>query len=84
MSITLELSEEEEADLRLAAERAGSDVASFVLSAIWESVRRSDPSADAAFLQREGATAVRRAQAHLVERGIGYVTGDEEHVTIHS
>ena len=84
MSITLELTDEEEATLRQAAQRAGVEVGAFVRRKVLELVTAPDLLAEARFLQSEGARAISDAQRRLTEQGIGYVTGDELHIVLHS
>ena len=75
MSITLELSPEEETLLREAAQAAGNpNVAAYirqsVLSTLADSGRRES---DLDFLREEAEKAVRSAQTELMRQGIEYV-----------
>ena len=73
MSITLELTDEEEATLRQAAKRAGVDVAQYVKGAALEAFRRATD--DWLVWERAGLLAATEACDTLLESGIGYVYG---------
>ena len=79
MSITLDLSQEEELLLRQAAQAAGSrDVVAYIRQQVFAALPASSPAQDADtstldFLRSEGRTATRTAREDLLAGGIGYV-----------
>lgn len=75
MSITLELTDEEEAALREAAQQAGVDVVAYIKERALEPFRRV--SSEWELWERVGQVAAEDACDTLMERGIGYVYGRE-------
>lgn len=75
MSITLELSPEEELRLRQAANSRGMDVAAYVRQKVFALEPQPFTANDATFLMQEGNRAVRTAQQELRASGVGYVFG---------
>lgn len=87
MSITLELTQVEEEALRAEAAAQEMDFAAYVRLKVLAGVSPCADEglrSDALFLQEEGTRAVRAAQDTLLKQGIGYVTGDEATVTVHT
>jgi LPS sulfotransferase NodH len=75
MSITLDLSREEELLLQQAARAAGSrDVASYIRQQLFAALPAANASRDDLdFLRTEGRNAVRASQQDLIDKGISYV-----------
>lgn len=82
MSITLELTEEQERVLAQCAKRAGLDVPTFVVAVALNEVKRETNTPS--FLEQEARQAVASAQKKLLEHGIAYVTGDENSTVKHA
>jgi hypothetical protein len=71
MSITLELTAEEETRLRDAAAAEGKDIATYIRQRVFTAPNL--PLDDLAFLRDAGAAATQDARHSLLRRGIGYV-----------
>lgn len=85
MSITLELTPAEEEALSRGAERAGMELPAFLIACTLKSIQREEAShaETVAFITEEARRAVAEAQRKLHEKGIPYVTGDENSVQKH-
>lgn len=75
MSITLELTPDEEQQLRREADARGVDVTSYVRTRVFTEPFPTSVANDAAFLLEEGCRAVSLGQQELHARGVGYVFG---------
>ena len=73
MSITLELTPEEETRLRTAAAAEGKDLATYIRQRVFSTALNVPSDDDLAFLRAEGTAAVRAAQQSLGQQWIACV-----------
>jgi hypothetical protein len=72
VSITLELSPEEDALLRREAQRHGMNITEYIRNRVFAPLNDSE-SDDLKFLRAAGTAAIHAAQTDLLARNIGYV-----------